>query len=114
VLIENDEVLGWAALSKVSQREVYAGVAEVSVYVASRAQGKGVGSELMKALIELSEQNGIWTLQASIIAENVSSLSLHQRHGFRRVGHRERIAKRDGAWRDTILLERRSTLAGVD
>lgn len=114
VLIENDEVLGWAALSRVSQREVYAGVVEVSVYVSEKARGRGVGSKLMDALITASEENGIWTLQAGIFPENVSSMKLHERHGFRQVGYREKIGKMNGRWRNTVLLERRSVVVGTD
>lgn len=101
-------VLGWAALSPVSRRQVYAGVAEVSVYVAPAAHGQGVGQALLAALITASEQQGLWTLQASIFPENVASLALHRKHGFREVGRRERIAQLHGVWRDTVLLERRS------
>jgi phosphinothricin acetyltransferase len=104
------QIKGWAALSRVSGRQVYAGVAEVSVYVGSHARGAGLGHQLLKALIEESENNGIWTLQASIFPENVASVALHRHHGFREVGRRERIAQLDGVWRDTILFERRSSL----
>ncbi len=114
VLIKNDDVLGWAALSRVSQREVYAGVAEVSVYVSEKARGRGVGNKLLDALIMASEENGIWTLQAGIFPENVSSLKLHESHGFRQVGYREKIGRMNGAWRNTILMERRSTVVGTD
>ena len=100
--------LGWAALSAVSARRVYRGVAEVSVYVAEAARGRGVGSALLAHLIQASEQAGIWTLQAGIFPENKTSILLHQRHGFRIVGIRERIAQLDGAWRDVALMERRS------
>jgi L-amino acid N-acyltransferase YncA len=103
-------VLGWAALSPVSKRQVYAGVAEVSVYVAATARGLGVGGALMRALIEASEKHGVWTLQAGIFPENQASLALHFRHGFREVGRRERIARHHGVWRDTVILERRSSL----
>ena len=109
-----DVVLGWAALSPVSRREVYAGVAEVSVYVAASARGLGVGGALMRALIEASERQGVWTLQSSIFPENHASVALHLKHGFREVGRRERIARHHGVWRDTIVLERRSRVAGVD
>ena len=105
---------GWAALSPVSSRQVYAGVAEVSVYVAETMRGKGVGALLLKALVKGSEENGIWTLQASIFPENAASISLHHSCGFREVGRRERIAKMKGIWRDTLLFERRSKLVGVD
>ncbi|MBT2642836.1 N-acetyltransferase [Bacillus sp. ISL-41] len=106
------DVVGWAALSPVSSRSVYAGVGEVSVYVGQRYNGKGIGGLLLKSLIELSEQNGFWTLQSSIFPENEGSIKLHKNHGFREVGRRERIGKLDGIWRDTILLERRSRIAG--
>ncbi|HJV22792.1 MAG TPA: GNAT family N-acetyltransferase [Holophagaceae bacterium] len=101
-------LLGWAALSPVSARPVYAGVAEVSVYVAAAARGRRVGSRLLGALVEASEAEGVWTLQASIFPENTPSLALHAHHGFREVGRRERIGRLDGVWRDTLLLERRS------
>jgi L-amino acid N-acyltransferase YncA len=103
-----DAILGWAALSPVSERQVYAGVAEVSVYVASAARGDGVGGALMRALIEASEQRGVWTLQSSVFPENHASVALHLKHGFREVGRRERIARHHGVWRDTVILERRS------
>jgi L-amino acid N-acyltransferase YncA len=109
-----DGILGWAALSPVSRREVYAGVAEVSVYVAASARGFGVGGALMRALIEASERQGVWTLQSSIFPENHASVALHLKHGFREVGRRERIARHQGVWRDTVVLERRSRAAGVD
>ncbi len=108
-----DEVLGWTALSPVSRRRVYAGVAEFSIYVAERARGRGIGAALLKALIEASEQEGIWTLQSGIFPENQASLELCRRFGFRLVGTRERIGSMDGRWRDVVLLERRSTVAGV-
>ena len=108
VAADGGEVLGWAALSPVSARAVYAGVAEISVYVAERARGRGVGSRLMEALAAESEANGIWTLQASVFPENGASIRMHQRAGFRVVGTRERIGCMDGRWRDTVLLERRS------
>lgn len=101
-------VLGWAALSPVSMRRVYAGVAEVSIYVADAARGQGVGRALLPALIEQSEQNGIWTLQAGIFPENAPSIALHKSCGFREVGRREKIGKLNGVWRDVVLLERRS------
>lgn len=105
-------VIGWAAISPFSQRQCYAGVAEVGIYVAAVARGKGVGRALLEAVIESSETHGIWTLQGATIAENSASLALQARCGFRVVGHRERIAQRDGVWRDTILTERRSLKAG--
>ena len=109
-----DATVGWAALSPVSQRCVYGGVAEVSVYVSLSHRASGVGRKLLEALISESEQNGVWTLQAGIFPENVGSLALHQRCGFREVGRRERIGKMNGVWRDTILLERRSMTVGID
>jgi phosphinothricin acetyltransferase len=108
------QIIGWAALSNVSNRCVYSGVAEISIYVDPAFQGKGVGDKLMKALIAESESNGLWTLQAGIFPENVKSIQLHLRNGFRIIGTRERIGKMDGAWRDTVLLERRSDRVGVD
>lgn len=104
---------GWAALSPVSARKVYAGVAEVSVYVAHSQRDRGLGRQLLEALIDASEANGIWTLQASMFPENTGSVALHRRCGFREVGRRERIARHNGRWRDTILLERRSQRIGV-
>ncbi len=109
-----EEIAGWAAVSPVSQRCVYGGVAEVSVYVSSASRGAGVGHALLRALIEASEQNGIWTLQAGIFPENSASIRLHLACGFREVGRRERIGKLNGVWRDTILLERRSRTIGTD
>ena len=109
----NDNVLGWAALGRVSSRCVYAGVAEVSIYIAEEARGRGVGRRLMAALVEASEQNGIWTLQAGIFSENAASIHLHQQAGFRIVGTRERIGCMNGRWRDTVLMERRSAVVGV-
>ncbi len=108
------EIVGWAALSPVSQRCVYGGVAEVSVYVSSAQRGAGIGRRLLASLIEESERNGIWTLQAGIFPENAGSLALHLACGFREVGRRERVGKLHGTWRDTILLERRSRTVGMD
>ena len=107
------EVMGWTALSPVSRRQVYAGVAEFSIYVAERARGRGIGTALLKALIEASEREGIWTLQSGIFPENSASLALCRRFGFRVVGTRERIGCMDGRWRDVVLLELRSKMAGV-
>lgn len=114
VVRSNGQVLGWAALSPVSSRCVYAGVAEVSIYVGQDQQGKGIGSSLMENLIKSSEQNGIWTLQAGIFPENKSSNGLHKKWGFKEVGRREKIGKMNGIWRDVLLLERRSDIVGVD
>ena len=111
VMRDGESVLGWAALSPVSRRKVYSGVAEVTVYVTEHAHGRGIGRALLEALIDASEEHGIWTLQASIFPENTASVELHRRCGFREVGRRERIAMLNGVWRDTILFERRSTKA---
>ena len=100
-------VVGWAALSPVSSRRVYKGVAEVSVYVGKSYRGDGVGKKLLIALIKASEEIGIWTLESSMFPENTASLRLHEACGFRKVGFRERIGELDGKWRDTILMERR-------
>lgn len=102
-----DAVVGWAALSPVSERCVYAGVAEVSVYVAASARGRGVGVELLSRLVASSEARDIWTLQAGIFPENTGSLALHRRCGFRIVGTRERLGRLNSVWRDVLLLERR-------
>ncbi|MGF6847450.1 L-amino acid N-acyltransferase YncA [Chitinophaga sp. W3I9] len=113
VATEDNRVLGWAALTPVSSRCVYAGVAEVSVYVAPDAQGKGIGKALLQTLIEQSEENKLWTLQAGIFPENTGSIKIHEACGFRIVGRRERIGKMGDTWRDTLLLERRSKKVGV-
>jgi L-amino acid N-acyltransferase YncA len=112
VALRGDGVLGWAALSPVSTRHVYRGVAEVSLYISENARGKGVGLALLNALIAESERNGIWTLQAGIFAENEASIRLHHKAGFRTVGRRERIGCLSGRWHDTVLMERRSALTG--
>jgi L-amino acid N-acyltransferase YncA len=106
-------VVGWTALSPVSDRSVYAGVAEVSVYVAESVRGRRIGSRLLAALIEASECGGIWTLQAGIFPENAASVTIHVRSGFREVGRRERLAQLRGQWRDALLLERRSQRVGL-
>lgn len=107
-------VLGWAVLSPVSGRCVYRGVAEVSIYIAASARGQGVGRRLLAALVEASEAAGLWTVQAGIMANNRASLALHEACGFRLVGTRERIGRLHGEWRDTVLMERRSPVVGVD
>jgi phosphinothricin acetyltransferase len=112
VATENNEVLGWAALTAVSGRCVYAGVGEVSVYVAAAARGKGIGKKLLQALITESEKNNFWTLQAGIFPENAGSVKIHEDGGFRIIGKRERIGQMNGLWRDTLLLERRSSIVG--
>jgi phosphinothricin acetyltransferase len=108
-----ETIVGWAALSPVSKREVYAGVAEVTIYVATAVHRQGVGKQLLRALVKASEQAGLWMLQASVFPENEASVALHRACGFRIVGKREHIARHHGIWRDTIILERRSQLVGV-
>lgn len=110
---KNGEVVGWAAVSPYSSRHVYRGVAEESVYIAESARGQGIGKMLLQALVDESEREGIWTLQAGIFPENVGSIAVHRACGFREVGYRERIGYRDGVWRDVVLMERRSKVAGV-
>ncbi len=110
---EEDRVVGWAALSPVSGRRVYSGVAEVSIYVAASARGRGIGKALLQALVMESERGGIWTLQAGILPENRASILLHKACGFRKVGFRERIGQMNGVWRDTVLMERRSKVVGT-
>jgi phosphinothricin acetyltransferase len=113
VALERGEVAGWAALSPASRRPAYAGVAEVSVYVARASQGRGIGRRLLSALVAASEAAGIWTLQAVVFPQNHASLAVHAAAGFREVGRRERIACVRGAWQDTVLLERRSPRIGL-
>ena len=108
VSVDLDRVTGWAALSRVSSRCVYAGVAEVSVYVAATRRGEGLGRVLLEALVAESERRGLWTLQAGIFPENAASVATHERCGFRVVGTREKIGQMNGRWRDVLLLERRS------
>ncbi|WP_336686988.1 N-acetyltransferase family protein [Chryseobacterium bernardetii] len=114
IAVQGDTVLGWAALSKVSSRCVYEGVAEVSIYVSENHRGKGVGKFLMYQLIEESEANGIWTLQSGMFPENKATIALHKTFGFRMIGYRERIGKLQGVWRDSVLMERRSKVVGID
>ena len=106
-------VVGWAALSPVSDRCAYDGVAEASVYVAADCRGMGIGKRLMSALVGQAEAAGVWTIQAGILTENTSSLRLAEQAGFRLVGTRERLGKVDGRWRDVYLLERRSEVVGT-
>jgi len=108
VAISNGQIAGWAALSPVSSRCVYAGVAEVSLYIGSAFRGQKIGFALMEHLIEASEKAGFWTLQSGIFPENVASIKLHHKCGFRTIGIREKVGERNGVWRDTVLLERRS------
>ncbi len=113
IAIEDNNYLGWAALSPVSSRCVYGGVAEVSVYVAETARGKGAGAFLLKNLIEISEANNIWTLQSGIFRDNVASHKLHIKCGFREVGYKEKVGQLNGVWKDNLLLERRSKVVGI-
>lgn len=110
---QNRRVEGWVALAPMSQRQCYHGVAEISVYVAEDCSGRKVGTRLLEKAIEASEENGIWTLFASVFPENEATLRLHRGRGFRTQGVRERIAQLDGVWRDTVILERRSARIGT-
>ncbi|TCW33641.1 GNAT family N-acetyltransferase [Gulbenkiania mobilis] len=114
VAVEGARVLGWTALTPYSSRSVYRGVAELSIYLAADAQGQGLGSRLMEALVLASEAEGFWTLLAGIFPDNVASCRLHERHGFRKVGVRERMGRHplSGRWLDVLLYERRSLLTG--
>ena len=114
VAVNGETILGWAALSPVSSRCVYGGVAEVSVYIGQGNRGQGVGKMLMQQLIFESEKAGLWTLQSGIFPENKGSVELHLKMGFRFIGKRERVGKRDNVWKDNLLFERRSTVVGVD
>lgn len=115
VAVRDGNVVGFAALTPTSRRAVYRGVCEVMVYVTVDVRGLGVGSRLLKALVQASEDAGVWTLQASVFPENVASIRAHLTAGFREVGRRERIGRSsDGRWRDTVLLERRSGSVGID
>ena len=107
---DGDEIVGWAALSPVSRRACYRGVAEGSVYVARSARGRGVGRTLLLELCRQADEAGLWTIQAVMFAENAASIALHESCGFRLVGRRERIARKNGVWRDTVLLDRRSAV----
>ena len=110
VAYERNLILGWCKLTPVSKRNVYKGVGEISIYIAPNAQGKGIGDLLLKHLIVTSEKEGYWTLESKIFKENLASLNLHKKNGFRIVGVREKIAQRDGVWKDNVLLERRKPL----
>ena len=110
---DQSQILGWAGLSPVSSRKVYSGVAEVSVYVLASATGKGLGHALLSNLITTSENHNIWMLQAGIFPENVESIALHKKNGFRQLGIREKLGKMNNQWRDVVLLERRSKVAGL-
>ncbi|EJL75805.1 GNAT family N-acetyltransferase [Chryseobacterium populi] len=110
----DNTVVGWAALSAVSDRCVYGGVAEVSIYISNDYKGKGIGKALMLKLIEESEANGIWTLQSGMFPENEATVALHKSSGFRIIGYREKIGKLGNIWRDTIMMERRSKTVGIN
>ncbi|MEM7106322.1 MAG: N-acetyltransferase family protein [Bacteroidota bacterium] len=102
------EIAGWVAISPVSDRCVYGGVGETSIYIGNRFQGRGLATALMKKVIKASEDEGLWTLMAATFPENEPSIKLHQKVGFRIIGVREKIGKHYGKWRDTVLMERRS------
>ncbi|PTX42969.1 phosphinothricin acetyltransferase [Christiangramia gaetbulicola] len=114
VFFENDMIKGWAALAPFSMREVYRGVAELSIYIHPEHSGKGIGSQLMRGLIASSEKNLIWTLFSSVFPENEATVKLHTKFGFKLLGRREKIAQLDGIWRDTLIFERRSKIVGID
>lgn len=114
VAVSADEIVGWCALSPVSSREVYQGVAEVTIYIKNAFQGMGIGRSLLSYLVSESEKEGFWTLQAGIFPENTASISLHKKCGFRIMGVREKPAKRNGVWYDNVLLERRSRIVGAE
>ena len=113
VYTDNGKVLGWVALSPVSSRSAYEGVAEISIYIDTDTLGKGIGSLLIYQVITSSEEHGIWSLHSSVFPENTVTLKLHEKFNFRIIGTREKIAQIDGKWRDTILLERRSAMTGL-
>lgn len=108
VVSKGGKIAGWAALSPVSKREVYKGVAEVSIYIGDAFRGQGIGKALFARLVDEAEKHGLWTLQSSVFRENKATMALHRKMGFREIGFREKIAKHNGVWRDTVLLERRS------
>lgn len=111
VATEENQILGWCKLTPVSKRKVYKGVGEVSIYIAPEANGKGIGNLLLNHMILASENEGFWTLESKIFKENVASLNLHKKNGFRIVGIREKIALLDGVWRDNVLMERRKVIS---
>lgn len=114
IATENNEVLGWSALSPVSSRCVYGGVAEISVYISKKSRGLGIGKQLLEQLILESESAGIWSLQSGVFPENIGSIKLHENVGFRYIGKKERIGKLHGIWKDNLLFERRSKKVGID
>jgi phosphinothricin acetyltransferase len=109
----NRQIIGWAALSSASNRCVYSGIAEVSVYVSSNSQGSGVGNSLLESLIKASEEQGIWTLQAGIFPENKASIHIHSKNGFKVLGIRDKLGQMNGIWRDIVFMERRSKVVGL-
>lgn len=111
---EGPTIVGWCKLSPVSVRKVYSGVGEVSIYIHPSAKRKGIGNLLLQTLVNKSEEQGYWTLEAKVFKENEASIHLHQKNGFKIVGFREKIGKRDGMWHDNVFLERRSTLVGIE
>lgn len=113
VAVVNNQIAAWAALTNVSGRCVYAGVAEVSVYVSNEFRGRKIGEQILGKLISESEKEDIWTLQAGIFPENLASIKIHKNQGFREIGYREKIGKMNGTWRNTVLLERRSKIVGL-
>lgn len=114
VAFEDNKGVGWVSLSRVSSRPVYAGVAEVSLYIAADARGKGIGKQLLNQLILESEKSGFWLLQSGIMEDNETSIALNETCGFRKVGYRERIGRdSNGKWRSTVLMERRSSITGI-
>jgi Sortase and related acyltransferases len=113
LILIDQEIVGWGALSPVSLRSVYRGVAEVSIYIGKSFRGKGLGFQLLKSLVKESEENEIWTLQSSIFPENLASICIHQKNGFRKLGYREKVGRMKGIWRDTIIMERRSKVVGL-
>ena len=113
VYIDNGKVIGWVALSPVSSRSAYQGVAEISIYIDTNTLGKGIGSLLIYKVITSSEEQGIWSLYSSVFPENTATIKLHEKFNFRIIGTREKIGQIDGKWRDTILLERRSSMTGL-
>lgn len=114
VALRDHKIVGWAALSPVSVRRVYRGVAEVSIYIAKSERGSGIGNLLMEELIASSEKAGFWTLQSGIFPDNKASIKLHEKAGFRFLGRRERVGQLDGVWKDNLLFERRSKIVGTD
>jgi len=112
-MFENGKIVGWVALTPVSSRCVYAGVAEISIYIRNEFRGKGYGKILLGELARQSEKEGFWTLQSGIFAENLASIKLHESCGFRQIGYREKISKKNGVWKDNVIMERRSKIVGL-